>query len=407
MAALVAGVPWLCAPIVLGTLAVLAFVDPAKHSTHPRFVPGRPSFQRKRRDQQCQDDWYVTISAPSSGQSLDVAFLIRKSGGKHRNNEGAYILVLDYAAMVIFYYRYELSEVRIPTAQGEGLEFAIEIGGNSFTSEGLELRLPRTRYWGRELGDHSNDARLDALGGVPELLEVSATYADKGPNHPYNWFQQSIMGLMTLIPFNTFFPDILISNASVSGYWRGPMGRVDFHPVTHRAYMERYHGTGFPSSWIWGGCQQWSEPSVRASLVFGIVYEKGKMPGAGWSFGLQLDDAFYSFSPGHFGTLHDFTFTEVDGVREIHAEASDARGNRLVFDCVGARASESLVVYGIEDKSFEVGKILDHGCAGSICASLHVDGRQVWRAESLNPAFEFTGDYHGVYAKLREQLGRS
>ena len=406
-AALIAGQAWLSIPIFVGAAALVAFVDPTKHIRHARFQPGRPLFQTTGPGQTCQDDWYLSIMSRSSGETVDVALMIRKAGTTGREHEGAYILVIDYARALIAYYRYGLDEVVIPAEQGGPRDFRIEVGDNVFASDRVELSLPRARYCGEQLGALDNHQRLEARGGLPERIELQARFTNRGPNHAYNWFQQGIMGLASLIPINSFWPDVLVANATLEGGWSDFDGRRrHFRPEDHRVYMERYHGSGFPSSWMWGGCQQWVDPERDVSFVYGIVYESGKMPGAGWSFGLQVGERFYSFSPGHFGRLDAFTFTEIEGVRRIHGEARDARGNRVVFDCVGASADECLPIHGIDEGRFEPALILDHGCAGSIELRFEPRDGPPWTARSLNPAFEFTGDYASVYAQLREQTQR-
>ena len=403
--ALVSGYAWGCIPVLVLTVFVLRFVDPRVHLSHPRFQPGRPLFHTLSSSRQCQDDWYASISGPSGGDTLDVALMIRKSGGLYPEHQGAYVLVIDYLARVTYYYRYGLDEVQVPAEQGVGHDFRVRVGENLFSNDRIELSLPRQRYCGTWLGADENHKLLERAGGVPELLELELEFEGKGPNHPYNWLQQSIMGFATLIPFNTFFPDILISNARVRGRSSGLSRVLELDAGEHRVYMERYHGTGFPRSWLWGGAQQWDDPDTEVSFVYGIVYEKGKMPGAGWSFGLQLGERFFSFSPGHFGRLHEFRFDELDGVRRINASASDSRGYQLHFECRGCSEEEELEIWGVQDHGFTLGPIADHGCAGSIDLKLEdPSGELIWEGRSRNPAFEFNGDYQAVYAKLREVL---
>lgn len=418
---------WILSSVSICIVAVFFSMDPV-HVPHQRFQPGRAYFHTKPREQQCQDDWYVTFmdhktdkNGKEISSTMDVTIQVRKAGTDHRENEGVYVVVLDYEAHVMFYYRFPLESFAYihPRELETSRDFAVAFNNSlrecevvEWSSSRIRMKLHKDRYCGDTLfGDVKNHARiLEVYGGVPDVVEIDVEYSNtQAKNHPYNWFQQGIMGFGALIPFQTFVADALISNSTVSGSVKYTNNKTNtattqlsLQPSTSRLYMEKYYGTGFPKSWMWGGCQLWEgDPSSFVSFVYGFVYEEGKMPMAGWSFGLQIGHhQWHSFSPTHFGSLQALELTDDGNIRNIHCQAQDGNGYAVVFDVKGCRKDKELEVYGIQDDGFQPGYYANHGTTGTLRVSLYdKKGRLVWTGKSLSFACEFSGDYQGVYEK--------
>ncbi len=218
------------------------------------------------------EGWYVKLVARSRESALAVipGVAYDEAGEGH-----AFVQVLDGIRNTAAYHRFPLEAFR-PAAD----RFALELGGNRFSAEGLELDLP----------DLKGRVRLN--GRVP---------------WPVKAWSPGIMGWYAFVPFMECYHGIVSMDTATEGRLEHEGRAVDLDGG--RAYLEKDWGRSFPSSWIWMQSNHFATEGTSMKLSV------ARIP---W-----VRQAFVGFIAGvwHEGTLH--RFTTYTGARLRHAAVHD------------------------------------------------------------------------------------
>jgi len=123
-------------------------------------------------------------------------------------------------------------------------KFAIEIDGNHFSQDGLDV--------------HLEDGSFSVLG--------SATYTDSIP-YPSTMFSPGIMGWYSFVPFMECKHGVISLNHKIRGDFNinGSPIRLD----NGNGYIEKDWGSSFPEAWIWLQCNNFSIP--QTCLMFSVA----------------------------------------------------------------------------------------------------------------------------------------
>ncbi|MCB9081128.1 MAG: hypothetical protein H6555_05410 [Lewinellaceae bacterium] len=206
------------------------------------------------------EGWYVKMVDPTRRYAFAVipGISMGADGEQH-----AFIQVLDGVRCRASYYRYPVASFQPATTH-----FALQLGDNHFSADGVTLNLPELRGTLRFKDPVSWPSTLGAPG---------------------------VMGWYSFMPFMECYHGVVSMNHSLEGQLQVyDAGRVDF--TTGQGYMEKDWGRSFPSWWIWMQSNHFAE-APGTSVMVSIA----RIP---W-----LGSHFNGFLGGflHAGTLHRFT----------------------------------------------------------------------------------------------------
>ena len=171
-------------------------------------------FQGWGRDRNYFEGWYFKVVAPDEGKVL--AFIpgisMDPQGTQH-----AFIQVLDGIKCEAAYHRFPAESFR-PAAD----RFALELGGNFFSSERLRIDLPTMK----------GELQFSKLVPWPKFL-----------------YAPGIMGWFSFVPFMECYHGIVSMNHRIGGGLR--IGQEYFSFDGGKGYTEKDWGRSFPNAWIW------------------------------------------------------------------------------------------------------------------------------------------------------------
>ncbi len=238
------------------------------------------------------EGWYFKCIA--SGEDHALAFIPGMALDEHGEGH-AFVQVLDGIGLTSTYHRFPIEAFQ-PTAD----RFAVAVGDNRFSAEGLELDLPDWK------------GRLDIVGRVP---------------WPVKPLSPGIMGWYAFVPFMECYHGIVSMDSRLRGsleFQGGQTARpgllagtsVDFDGG--RAYLEKDWGRSFPSSWIWMQSNHFDREACSLKLSV------ARIPWMGSSFVGFIAGLWYE------GRLH--RFTTYTGARLEHAAVHDERVEVVLAD---------------------------------------------------------------------------
>jgi hypothetical protein len=220
---------------------------PVKKLYRPEFFQGN---RRLARPSRYFEGWYFKIAFP------DFPFALIPGVSLAAEDPHGFIQVLGGSSGFSRYHRFEIGEFSY-----DRTEFAVVLGGNRFSLDGLDI---------------------DLDGFTAKLAFGNSVRWPSSPISP------SSMGWYSFMRFMECYHGIIVVDADVEGTVNGEFRRGG------RFYLEKDWGTSFPRSWIW---MQSNSFSARASLTCSVA----RVPFRGTEFtgfiiGLYSQGRLYAFT---------------------------------------------------------------------------------------------------------------
>lgn len=207
---------------------------------HPEIFQGR----HKKTDY--FEGWYFKLI--SADKSAIYAVIPGVAYGLHGEESHAFIQVINAKTGQVNYFRYPISDF----SYGEDY-FTIEIGGNKFSGEGMQL--------------HLQDEQLSLSGELSfyDIIPFPKTFLSPG-----------IMGPYSFVPFMECYHGIVNISHKIAGQLI-----INQLPVVFddgEGYLEKDYGKSFPEAWIWIQANHF--PAKDTCFMFSIA----RIPWLGKSF---------------------------------------------------------------------------------------------------------------------------
>ena len=178
------------------------------------------------------EGWYYKIISPDQKHAFAIipGIAMNENGDKQ-----AFIQVLDGKKLEASYHKFDAQEF-IPKPKRHDLQ----IGGNRFTNDSIELDLPS--------------------------LKGHLRFKYRFP-WSSSWHSPGIMGPFSFVPFMECYHGILSMDHSIEGSLIHQNKLVSFEQG--RGYIEKDWGHSFPEAYIWMQSNHFSQPgtSVKASIA--------------------------------------------------------------------------------------------------------------------------------------------
>lgn len=192
------------------------------HSSAPRALPPlklwHPEwFQGSLKRKGYFEGWYFK-QASAGGTSV---WSLIPGISLSRHSRKAFIQAISGSDGATWFFEFPVSDFRAYRNP-----FRVEIGPNSFSSEGLRL----------ECGDG------------PDAFRGELRFSGRVP-FPSNLLRPGVMGPFSFMPSMECYHGVVSLDHRVDGELATPQGRVPFNGG--RGYTEKDWGTSMPSSWIW------------------------------------------------------------------------------------------------------------------------------------------------------------
>lgn len=279
------------------------------------------------------EGWYFKIVDPSGAYAFALIPGISLGvDGRHH----AFIQLLDGKKCTVAYYDFP-TEAFVPAAT----HFEVDISGNRFSENGMELSLPELR--GR--------LRFEGITPWPKMLGAPG-----------------IMGWYSFVPFMECYHGVVSLNHRLEGKLEVYGQEVDF--AGGKGYVEKDWGHSFPSSWIWMQSNHFGgeQPASLMASVANIPWVGSHF--VGYIVGFLLGKRLYRFATytgarmrAALGEQEVFlSFRDSKNRLEIVAHKKGGTG-QLVSPILGnmaGKVSESLQAT-IEVKLFEGEQLLYSG----------------------------------------------
>lgn len=209
------------------------------------------------------EGWYFKIIDRDSRNIF--ALIPGVAMGEKGKDAHAFVQVSDARWGKAYYFRYLLS-----CFSSSCTKFAINIAGNSFSSEGIHIDL--------------NSADLKLKG---DLLFSNIV------RFPKNFLNPGIMGPFSFVPFMECYHDVINMHHEITGVLFVNGVHADF--TGGYGYIEKDWGRSFPEAWVWLQSNHFENDD--ASIMFSLA----KIPWLGRHFTglisyLRLGDRFYRFA---------------------------------------------------------------------------------------------------------------
>jgi len=238
------------------------------------------------------EGWYVKLVDAAQQARIAVipgVFLAPEDDGPHE----AFVQVLNGATGRSWYVPYPLEAFRARSDT-----FAVQIGGNHFSTSGVTLDLPEVGLSGR----------VDFAGPLDPW--------------PVTWRSPGAMGWYAWMPFMECYHGVLSFGHGLSGQLSLDDKPLDF--TGGRGYIEKDWGQAFPSGYVWMHSNHFRDASVSLMASVAIIpWLRGSFQGL--LIGLRHGGSLYRFA--------SYTGAKVDQLRidDEHVEltARSRDGTRL------------------------------------------------------------------------------
>jgi hypothetical protein len=236
---------------------------PIKERLHPEGYHGQgrhaPYFE----------GWYFKIV--DAGENNIYAIIPGVSLSEGQEGPHAFIQVLNGKTGETLYYTYPLDEVDAATDHLD-----VRIGPNHFTSQGMDLDLPKSSL------------RLKGLITFDELTPWPVTLLSPG-----------IMGWYAWVPWMECYHGVPSLDHGLTGSLLTPDGEIDFDGG--RGYIEKDWGASFPKGWVWIQSNHFGEPGISlsgsiATIPWGIPKTGVQTAFPGFIVGLLLRGTLIRFT---------------------------------------------------------------------------------------------------------------
>jgi len=176
----------------------------------------------------------------------------------------SFVQVFDSQADLVNFHRYPLDAFK---ASNDAFE--VKIDQNTFTANKISLSI---------------DDDLEQVKGTLSFSNLSPW--------PVRFLSPGAMGWFSWVPFMECYHGVVSMNHGISGQLIRDGHTIDFS--NGRGYIEKDWGKQFPSAWIWGHSNHFTEPGISLMMSVALI------PWLGWTFG--------GFIVGllHDGVIHRF-----------------------------------------------------------------------------------------------------
>jgi hypothetical protein len=210
------------------------------------------------------EGWY--FKQVDASESRAVSVIPGVSYSEDGSTRHAFVQVVPSSGEEAHYFTFPVEDF----ASDRGSPFAIRVGANAFSPEGLALDLKD--------GAHEVSGRL--------------TFGPWSP-WPVKALSPGIMGWYRFVPGMETYHGVMSMDHSVSGWLTVDGDRIDFDGG--RGYVEKDWGRSFPSSWIWAQTNTFDRPGTSLTLsVAKIPWMTGAF--VGHIAGLLLDGRLHRFA---------------------------------------------------------------------------------------------------------------
>jgi len=186
------------------------------------------------RDKNYFEGWYFKVVSPEEDYAF--AFIPGISMPEQKEEAHAFIQVLDGKKCTADYQRFQAKDFQ-PSDQ----KFFLQLAGNSFSANHLELDLPNIK--GR--------LEFSNLTPWPKML-----------------YAPGIMGWFSFVPFMQCYHGVVSVNHQISGSLEINGKQVNFSGG--KSYIEKDWGVSFPNAWIWTQSNHFG-PDEKVSLMASVA----------------------------------------------------------------------------------------------------------------------------------------
>jgi tocopherol cyclase len=220
-------------------------------------------FQGKYKSKNYFEGWYFKL-ADESEKNL-FAVIPGISYGQFKEDDHAFIQVLDSSNYKTYYFKYDISKFKYSKT-----DFSICIDDNTFDRNKIYLNLQQGEF---------------RIRGMLEFYDIIP--------FPKTIFNPGIMGPFSFVPFMECYHDIINIQHRIEGSIFIDDNKIDF--TKGNGYIEKDWGKSFPEWWIWVQSNHFEEGN--ASLMFSIA----KIPWfnkhfTGFTSFLRIDKKLYRFA---------------------------------------------------------------------------------------------------------------
>ncbi len=189
-------------------------------------------FQGNRKRKNYFEGWYIKAVSASGGSS--IAFIPGIS--LNEKNSHAFVQVINGKTGFTWYFKYPLEDFFYAPDQ-----FAVKVGGNYFSSAGIELDLK------------------SESGYISGRLSFSGQ-----KNYPVSLKKPGIMGWYRYIPFMECYHGVVSMDHQVDGKLSINGKMTEFGGG--KGYIEKDWGSSMPDAWIWMQSNHFDQPGISFML---------------------------------------------------------------------------------------------------------------------------------------------
>lgn len=267
------------------------------------------------------EGWYYKMVPPKSSSSKSVAIVPGIFFGNSTNSSEthAFIFVNDGGDLQ-HYYRFPISDFSF-SKPSDGA-FSVSIGNNHFTSHSISVNLSPKE---------NDDATLTIAGEL--------TFTNLSP-WPVTTFGLGAMGFVGWMPFLECTHGVLSFDHEIQGQLVMDGVEMEYHGG--RGYIEKDHGSKFPSLWIWIQTNSFAK-HPGTSLFFSVA----RIPTLGTEFPGFTAAVWHDNILVPFASYTGASFEILDvNEKEIHLRI---RGSGHSLDVTADRQVPHALLYGPVD----------------------------------------------------------
>lgn len=296
------------------------------------------------------EGWYFKLVHPNGEAALAIipgVALNRESGSE------AFIQVLDGITAKAAYHRFP-----IEAFEASPDTFAVRIGKNHFSRQGLQLDLP----------------------GLSGELQFADTYP-----WPATLGAPGIMGWYAFMPFMECYHGVWSMHHALDGRLDVNGRLLDFKGG--KGYGEKDWGTSFPRGWIWAQCQHF-DTDERVSAMISIAHIPWmRTEFVGYIGGVLVGDRLFRFAT-YLGTQRR---TRIEG-KSIHIELRNKRQQLTLRAHPGPGGVLQSPIRG------EMTGKVNESLLAEMEIHLQEDGHTIFEGHGKFSGLEAAGDVDGLLA---------
>ena len=209
------------------------------------------------------EGWYYKLVSKNEERRYAIipgVYLAQEQAESH-----CFVQVFDSKADQVRYHRYDFEAFK-PSPDS----FEIILGPNYFSADRIELGI---------------DDELGKLSG-------SLNFANLSP-WPVRFFSPGAMGWFAWVPFMECYHGVVSMDHTIQGSLNLDGESLDFSGG--RGYIEKDWGKRFPSAWIWGQSNHFSQPGISLMVSVAVIPWLGRSF-AGFIVGFLFDGKIHRFA---------------------------------------------------------------------------------------------------------------